>query len=81
LLTALLTGRAPGVAVDEAGLRGVDRLGEDVGGGRLGCPDDVGVHAERDRWVGVTQPGGDDMNRHAREQQGRGVTARGRQGW
>ena len=57
------------VRVRRAGLRGVHRLGEDVGGGGLGGPDDVCVDAKRDGGVGVAQAGGDDMNRDAREQQ------------
>jgi hypothetical protein len=37
------------------------------------APDDVCVDAKRDGGVGVAQTGGDDMNRIARKQQGRGV--------
>jgi hypothetical protein len=29
----------------------------------------VGVDAERDRWVGVTEPGGDDVDRDADQQE------------
>ena len=56
-----------------ADLRGVDRLGEDVSGGSLGRADHMGVDPKRDCGVSVAQPGGDDMNGDAREQQGRRV--------
>jgi hypothetical protein len=42
------------------------RAGEDVGSlGEL-IADDVGVHPQRDRGVGVAEPGGGDVDRHAR---------------
>jgi hypothetical protein len=46
-------------------LCGLDDLREDVRGGSLGGPDDVGVDAERDGRVGVTEAGRDDMDRDA----------------
>ena len=47
--------------------------GEDVGGlGEL-VADDVRVHPQRDRGVGMAEPGGDHMHPHASQQQGRGV--------
>ena len=47
------------------GLRGVHRLGEDIGGGGLSGPDDVGVDPKRDSRVGVAQARRDDVNRDA----------------
>jgi len=35
--------------------------------------DHVYVHAQRDGGVGVSEPGGDDVDRDAGEQQGRGM--------
>jgi hypothetical protein len=67
LLTPLLT------AGPWLGLRGLNGLGEDVGGGGLGGADHVGVDPERDGWVGVAEPGRDDVDRDAGQQQGRGV--------
>ncbi len=47
--------------------------GEDVGGlGEL-VADDVGVYAQRDRGVGMAEPGGDHVHGDASQQQGRGV--------
>src|SRR5262249_38690645 len=44
--------------------------GEDVGGlGEL-VADDVGVHAQRDRGIGVAEPGGDHVDGDASQQQG-----------
>ena len=54
-------------------LRGPHGLGEDVCGSGLGAADDVGVYAQGDSRVGVAQTGRDDVDGHAREQQGRGV--------
>jgi hypothetical protein len=33
----------------------------------------VRVHPQRDRGIGMAEPGGDHMHRHASQQQGRGV--------
>jgi hypothetical protein len=33
----------------------------------------VGVHAQRDRGVGMAEPGGDQVHRDACQQQGRGM--------
>jgi hypothetical protein len=64
LLTRLLTAPLSSVGY---------RSGEDVGSlGEL-VVDDVGVHAQRDGGVGMAEPGGDDMDRDACEQQGRGM--------
>jgi hypothetical protein len=56
LLTRVLTAVLPG---------GRYRPGEDAG--RLGelVADDVSVHAQRDRGVGMPEPGGDNMHRDA----------------
>jgi hypothetical protein len=64
LLTPLLTAASVG---------GRYRAGEDVGGLSELVADDVGVHAQRDRGVGVAEPGGDHMHGDASQQQGRGV--------
>ena len=64
LLTDLLSARSLG---------GPHGLREDVCGGGLGAADDVGVYAQGDSRVGVAQAGGDDVDGHAGEQQGRGM--------
>jgi hypothetical protein len=38
---------------------GPDGLGKDVRREGLGAADHVGVHAKRDRWVGMAEAGGD----------------------
>jgi len=49
---------------------GRSSAGEDVGGlGEL-VADDVGVDAQRDRRVGVAEPGGNHMHRDASQQKG-----------
>ena len=54
------------------GLAGLgDRLAEGVGNGRRQVLDHVGVHPQCDARVSVTQPGRHDMDRLARQQQGR----------
>ena len=64
LLTGLLT----------AGfLGGLHGLGEDVSGGGFGASDDVGVDAEGDSRVCMTQASRDDVDGDAGEQQRGGV--------
>jgi hypothetical protein len=65
LLTLVLTAGLLG-----SGLYGA---GEDVGSlGEL-VADDVRVHPQGDRGIGMAEPGGDHMHRDASQQQGRGV--------
>ena len=51
-----------------------------VSGGSLGEANHVGVHAKGDSGIGMPHAGGDDMNRDACEQQGRGVKVSDRVG-
>ncbi len=52
---------------------GLHGAGEDVGGlGEL-VADHMGVYPQGDRWVGVAEPGGDDMHLGTGQQQGRRV--------
>ena len=60
LPTRLLTAALPG---------GRYRAGEDVCGFGELVADDVGVHAQCDRGVGVAEPGGDHMHGDASQQQ------------